>query len=71
MDLVSPELSAEFQAIRNQFKTPEEINDSPQTAPSKRITNLISNYQKPLMGILAILEIGLESIRRECPFFRN
>jgi len=69
--LGKPELSAEFQAIRNQFKTPEEINDSPQTAPSKRIINLVPNYQKPLMGTLAILEIGLESIRRECPFFRN
>lgn len=66
-----PELSPKFQAIRNQFTTPEEINDSPLTAPSKRIINLVPNYEKPLMGTLAILEIGLDAIRQECPFFRK
>lgn len=66
-----PELSSEFQAIRDQFSTPEEINDSPLTAPSKRIINLVSGYEKPLMGTLAVLEIGLYSICQECPFFRK
>jgi hypothetical protein len=32
-----PDLIAKFQEIRDQFTTPEEINDSPDTAPSKRI----------------------------------
>lgn len=27
-------------------------------------------YQKPFMGTLAVLEIGLDAIRRECPLFR-
>lgn len=66
-----PELSPEFQKIRNQFVTPEEINDSPLTAPSKRILDLFPRYEKPLMGTLAILEIGLDAIRRECPLFRS
>ncbi len=66
-----PELSPKFQAIRDQFTTPEEINDSPLTAPSKRIINLVPNYEKPLMGTLAILEIGLDAIRKECPLFRK
>lgn len=66
-----PELSSKFKAIRNQFITPEEINDSPQTAPSKRIINLVPNYEKPLMGTLAIIEIGLDAIRQECPLFRK
>lgn len=66
-----PELSQKFKDIRNQFTTPEEINDSPDTAPSKRIKDLIPNYEKPLLGTLAILEIGLESIRAECPHFRQ
>lgn len=65
-----PDLSLEFQIIRKQFATPEEINDSPITAPSKRINDLFPNYQKPLMGTLAVLEIGLDAIRQECPFFR-
>lgn len=66
-----PELSPKFQAIRDQYATPEEINDSPQTAPSKRILNLVPGYEKPLMGTLAILEIGLDAIRQECPLFRG
>ena len=65
------DLSPHFQAIRDQFATPEEINDSPLTAPSKRILNLLPSYEKPLMGTLAVLEIGLESIRQECPLFRG
>ncbi len=63
------DLAAAFQAIRDGFTTPEEINDSPITAPSKRVETLVSGYEKPLLGNLAILEIGLETIRRECPIF--
>jgi hypothetical protein len=66
-----PDLIPQFQAIRNQFLTPEEINDSPETAPSKRIKSLIPGYQKPLLGLSAILEIGLDTIRTECPHFRE
>ena len=29
------------------------------------------NYQKPLMGNLAALEIGIHAIRRECPHFEE
>ena len=63
------DLAADFLDVRSSFTTPEEINDSPQTAPSKRVQELVSGYQKPLMGTLAILEIGLDSIRKECPHF--
>ncbi len=64
-----PELESRFQEIRDQFATPEEINDSPETAPSKRVEALVPGYQKPFLGNLAILEIGLERIRSECPLF--
>lgn len=64
-----PELMTRFQAIRDQFRSPEEINDSPITAPSKRVINLVPDYQKPLMGTFAALEIGLARIRQECPLF--
>jgi hypothetical protein len=64
-----PNLMAALQAIRDQFPTPEEINDSPETAPSKRVEALIPGYQKPLLGTLAALEIGLSRIRAECPHF--
>jgi len=65
-----PDLVAQFQAIRNQFNSPEEINDSPVTAPSKRVEALVPGYEKPLLGVLAVLEIGLSAIRAECPHFR-
>lgn len=66
-----PELAPKFQGIRDQFRTPEEINDSPITAPSKRVLSLVPGYQKPLFGTIAVLAIGLEAIRRECPHFRD
>jgi len=63
-------LSTPLQDIRNQFDTPEHINDSPTTAPSKRVEALIPGYEKPLLGTLAALEIGLDSIRAACAHFR-
>ena len=63
------DLTAQFQTIRDQFASPEEINDSPQTAPSKRVAALVAGYEKPLLGALAVLEIGLDPIRRQCPHF--
>lgn len=66
-----PDLKNKFQSIRNQFSSPEEINDSPNTAPSKRILDLVPGYEKPLFGNIAILEIGLQTIRNQCPLFNN
>ena len=62
-------LAGDFLAIREGFETPEEINDNPQTAPSKRILSLFPGYEKPLYGSLAAIEIGLAKIRQQCPLF--
>lgn len=62
-------LESEFQKIRNDFSTPEEIDDSPKTAPSKRIQALVPGYQKPFLGTLAALEIGLPTMQAACPHF--
>lgn len=64
-----PDLQVSFQEVRDGFATPEEINDSAITAPSKRIKQLVPSYEKPLFGVLAALEIGLTPIRSECPHF--
>ena len=66
-----PQLAPSFREIRDEFASPEEIDDSPDTAPSRRIVELVPRYQKPLMGNLAVLEIGLDAIRTECPNFRT
>ena len=65
------DLQVEFESIRNRFSTPEHINDSPITAPSKRVIRVFPGYerQKPLFGVLAALEIGLPTIRQECRLF--
>lgn len=61
--------SETLQKIRDDFASPEEINDSPITAPSKRIEVIVPSYQKPLYGTLAALEIGLKTMRQECLLF--
>jgi hypothetical protein len=66
-----PQLAQPFRDIRQQSATPEEIDDSPITAPSKRVEALVEGYQKPLLGTLAALSIGLLTIRAECPHFRD
>ena len=66
-----PELASKLQEIRDGFETPEEIDDSPVTAPSKRVAGLMPGYEKPLMGTLAALEVGLAAIRSQCPHFQT
>ena len=66
-----PDPATQLQAIRDGFSSPEEIDDSPVTAPSKRVMALLPEYQKPLMGTLAAIEIGLAAICDECPHFRS
>jgi hypothetical protein len=56
-------------SLRERFATPDEINDSPVTAPSKLVEALEPRYNKPLFGKLATLKIGLAHIREECPHF--
>ncbi|MCU8285753.1 DUF4276 family protein [Vibrio vulnificus] len=58
-----------FTDIADAFDTPEQINNSPQTAPSKRIESLVWGYEKPLLGTLAALEVGLDKMREQCPLF--
>lgn len=66
-----PHIGPQLSAIRSAFDSPEDINDSPLTAPSKRVTALIPNYQKPLFGNVAALSIGLDAIRSECSNFSD
>jgi len=66
-----PDLEVSLRKIRDHFATPEEINDPPATAPSKRIEALVPGYQKPFLGVLAVLEIGLARIRKECSHFNG
>ncbi|MEW6202789.1 MAG: DUF4276 family protein [bacterium] len=61
----------ELQNIRKSFKTPEEIDDNPETCPNRRIKKLIPYYRKVLYGTVIARNIGLDTIRQECPHFNQ
>lgn len=62
-------LETDFHKIRNNYASPEDINDSPHTAPSKRIQLLYPSYDKPIHPVLAAIDIGLNVIRQNCLLF--
>lgn len=64
-------ISEEIQGIIDSFENPEEINSSPETAPSKRLIRIIPEYDKVLYGNIVALEIGLPVILEKCPRFRT
>lgn len=56
-----------LRAARAAVESPEEIDEGYETAPSRRILKAFPAYQKTLHGPLAAMEIGLESMRAQCP----
>jgi Domain of unknown function (DUF4276) len=56
-------------AVRNQVENPEWINESPQTAPSKRLEILRPRFKKSVDGPVAAARINLHKIREQCPHF--
>lgn len=49
---------------------PEEVNDGPETAPSKRLLSLC-DYRKVKMGKTISEAIGIQAIREKCPHFND
>lgn len=50
---------------------PEEINETPHNAPSKRLMRLIKGYNKITFGNLLAEAIGLENMRAKSPHFND
>ncbi len=67
----SPETIQTLGSIHSGFATPEDINDSSETAPSKRIEKLLPRYDKVVHGPDLIADIGLDAIREQCPRFNG
>lgn len=61
----------ELQAAVDSFETPELINNSAETAPSKRLINAIPDYDKIVYGNCVAMDMGLEKIREKCPLFNE
>jgi len=53
--------------------SPEEINKSPQGAPSKRIAKYLPAYDraKATLGPIMAKKIGIQKMRENCPHFNN
>lgn len=64
-------VESEIGKIIEKYASPEEINDNPSTAPSKRLLSLIPKFDKIDDGNTIALEIGIEQILNQCPRFRN
>ncbi len=48
---------------------PEDVNDGPETAPSKRLLRHVRAYDKVVYGSLVVAETGLATVRSRCPGF--
>ena len=58
--------------VRASFPTPEHINDSYETKPSRRLEALLRpGYKKTRHGPLAAERVGLSTMEKECPHFRG
>lgn len=66
-----PHIANQLNTIRQGFATPEDINDGPNTAPSKRVLGVYPAYRKVVDGTLAAHAVGIQVMRQECPHFRG
>ena len=67
----SEDVKSRLTAVAQAFVSPEDINDSRETAPSKRILSIfeVGAYSKTEHGPLIAEAIGIDAIRGQCPNF--
>ena len=51
------------------YTSPEDINSSPEGAPSKRLLAIKPDYNKVLEGNVIAIEVGIETMLSKCPRF--
>ena len=66
-----PETRGQLEQVRASFSTPEEINEGPGSAPSRRIITISPGYQKAVHGPVVANRIGLQLIREQCTHFNQ
>lgn len=67
--LLTASQRTELQQVIRQFPNPEEINDKPETAPSRRIKTICNAYGKVNDGGSITKALSLSRIRQACPHF--
>ena len=60
-----------LQEIIRAYPNPEDINDSKNTAPSKRLESIFVGYDKPSDGAKIAQEIPVELYMEKCPRFKE
>jgi hypothetical protein len=65
----SSHLEQPLRAVLEEFRNRvEEINDTPQGAPSKRMKDIVSSYDKVAWGIKVVNAVGVDCLRQGCPW---
>lgn len=69
-------LESALRKIKQSFETPEHINNSPETAPSKRLEELVPKFRKNKAGRAGFSwripeSVGIEKIRTHCLHFNE
>lgn len=64
-------IARQLHVVRNAFLTPEDINDNPTSAPSKRVLGIYRSYRKVIEGTVAAEEVGIQTMRQQCPHFHE
>ncbi len=71
----NPSIVEDISRIITRYDNPEDINNSPHTAPSKRIISIFEKYglkyEKIIDGNSIATKIGIEPLMEKCPRFRN
>lgn len=74
-ELYEEAIYKETQAIMNSYPNPEDINNNPKTAPSKRLENIWAKhgkrYDKVTEGNLIAEDVGIVKMLEKCPRFRT
>jgi hypothetical protein len=68
LDMIQPTNPEPIRCIET---APEEINDTPSGAPSRRILAIRPGYNKVILGYLIVQRIGLDRIRAQCHHFNQ
>lgn len=69
IEITNEKIVEKIQKMRDEAISPEHINNSPETAPSKRLEFLIPNYAKVKNGSLISKNIGIDTLLKECKHF--
>ena len=72
IDILAQKINVNISLVRDilaKYDNPEEINDTPGNAPSRRILAMNRSYRKVAMGKAISEMTGIDLIRQKCPHF--